>query len=130
MVLFEIKVILLVPLIAVLQSHDLKQPMNCSQMGLIWDLSMCKCNSIMDHEAGEAYFYNLLNLMGYFLCINNTSWGKFTFAFIYGLYVDNTGLFIIDAYIVLVQKTEKQKKTGERCPWEQCKTGVLFSIWI
>ena len=48
----------------------------------------------MGKDAGEACFYYSFNCYGILLCGNNKLGSNFILAFIYVLFLDNTGLFI------------------------------------
>ena len=96
MSLFEIKVIKLTCLIAVLWSHDWVQPMSCSQMGLIQILAHAGIHNCHGKRCRWGmFFYYSFNCYQILLCRNNKSWSNFIWAFIYVLFVDNTGLFTI-----------------------------------
>ena len=47
--------------------------------------------------------------------------GKFIFLLIYGLYVDNTGLFTTGSFIVLVHKQNRKNKKYDGVPGRYVK---------
>ena len=65
-VLFEIKGIMPMCLIAVLWSHDQLQPMSCSQMELIWYWHVQEYIKTMENETGGMCFFYLFSFMRYY----------------------------------------------------------------
>ena len=55
---------------------------------------------------------------------------KFTFGFIYGLYVDNAGLIIYSFFYCFSVKIKTAEETQRWFSWKVCQTGVLSSISI
>ena len=92
---------------------------------------MLEFQSNMDKDAGEACFYYSFNCYGIFLCGNNKLWCNFIWAFIYLLFVDNTGLFTIGPWYCFRAKTEKRtgQKTGAKGPWQVRNVHGLSSIF-
>ena len=68
----------------------------------------------MENKTGEMCFYYLFTFMGHYYVKEKKKevMEKFILAFIYALFVDNTWLFMIGSFIVLVSK-ERRNQLGQ-----------------
>ena len=89
----------------------------------------------MENETGEIFFYYLFTFMGYYYAKKGKKkvLEQFTLAFIYALFVDNTGPFMIGSFTTLVLRERKRRRSqpgpdapGRCVKWVFCL--AFFSI--